>query len=105
MGVRSVILFLSPLLKLFVIAWAALVSKVYYNEGGENIDANTFFIEGQQLMEQERQEQEDWGRLQEQCLNNNEVEYNKDEQVELLEGKLKQEELKKALFEYLCTTQ
>jgi len=33
------------------------------------------------------------------------VEYNKDEQVELLEGKLKQEELKKALFEYLCTTQ
>src|SRR6266403_3244641 len=32
MGVRSVILFLSPLLKLFVIARAALVSKVYYSE-------------------------------------------------------------------------
>src|SRR6266404_1035616 len=30
MGVRSVILFLSPLLKLFVIARAVLVSKVYY---------------------------------------------------------------------------
>src|SRR6266446_1436489 len=31
MGVRSVILFLSPLLKLFVIARAVLVSKVYYS--------------------------------------------------------------------------
>ena len=30
MTVRSVILFVTPLLKLFVIAWAALVSKVYY---------------------------------------------------------------------------
>ncbi len=30
MGVRSVILFVKPLLKLFVIARAALISKVYY---------------------------------------------------------------------------
>ena len=30
MTVRSVILFVRPLLKLFVIAWAILVSKVYY---------------------------------------------------------------------------
>ncbi len=90
---------------LWVITCIHLHNFAMAHEGGENIDANTFFIEGQRLMEQERQEQEDWGRLQEQCLNNNEVEYNKDEQVELLEGKLKQEELKKALFEYLCTTQ
>ncbi len=32
MTVRSVILFVKPLLKLFVIAWAALVSKVYYKK-------------------------------------------------------------------------
>ncbi len=31
MTVRSVILLVKPLLKLFVIAWAILVSKVYYN--------------------------------------------------------------------------
>jgi len=30
------------------------------HEGGENIDVDTFFIEGQQLMEQERQEREEW---------------------------------------------
>ncbi len=75
------------------------------HEGGENIDVDTFFIEGQQLMEQERQEREEWAWLQEQCLNDDKVQYNEDEQVELLEGKLKREELKKALFEYLHTTQ
>ncbi len=32
MTVRSVILDVRPLLKLFVIAWAALVSKVYYRK-------------------------------------------------------------------------
>ncbi len=44
MTVWSVILFVKPLLKLFVIAWAALVSKVYYKEShdyyraGNNLD-------------------------------------------------------------------
>jgi len=45
---------------LWVITCIHLHNFAMAHEGGENIDVDTFFIEGQQLMEQERQEREEW---------------------------------------------
>jgi hypothetical protein len=60
-----------------------------------------FFIEGQQIIEEERQVRETWTSLQREQLGEDEMEYDDEENIQLLEGKIKQERLKKAIMAYL----
>lgn len=71
------------------------------HERHENIQTDIFFMEGQRLMNKERQEREEWQRQRMEQIEAEEEDYDDDERINLLEGKLKREELKEALFEYL----
>lgn len=71
------------------------------HEGKENPEADTFYIEGCRYLEKERREVNRWLEERRVQLQEEEAEYDVVESVELLEGKIKREELKKALFNYL----
>jgi len=71
------------------------------HEGKENPEAVTFYIEGHRHLEKERHEENRWHEEQRVQLQEEEAEYDVVESVKLLEGKIRREELKKALFNYL----
>ena len=71
------------------------------HERHENIEADIFFAEGQQLLEKEQQEQEEWEQQRNEALVEEEASYDNDETIGLLEGKIKREHLKEVLFQYL----
>ena len=71
------------------------------HEGGIDLSADQFYQKGWELMQRERAERENRlvERERDAIANQEEQEVARD--IELLEGKLKREELKKALFSYL----
>ena len=71
------------------------------HERKDNPEADSFYIEGQRYLEKERQQESLWREKQRARLHEEEAHYEPAENVELLEGKIRREELKKALFEYL----
>ena len=71
------------------------------HEHQENIEADIFFAEGQRLLEKEQQEQGEWEQQRNEALVEEEASYDNDETIGLLEGKIKREQLKEVLFEYL----
>ena len=71
------------------------------HEKKENPEADVFYIEGRWYLEREREEEDRWREEQRVQLQEEEADYDVVENVELLEGKIKWEELKKALFNYL----
>jgi hypothetical protein len=86
---------------LWVMSCIHLHNFAIMHEGGGDVHADTFFIEGQKIMEEENKVWEEWARLQRERLAEEEMVYDDKEEIELLEGKLKRERLKKALKEYL----
>lgn len=66
-----------------------------------NPEADSFFIEGQRLLNQDRREEAEWREEQRLRLENDEVNYEGTEAIELLEGKIRREEMKRELFTYL----
>ena len=71
------------------------------HEKKENPEADVFYIEGRWYLDREREEEDRWREEQRVQLREEEADYDVVENVELLEGKIKWEELKKALFNYL----
>jgi len=73
------------------------------HERGSNVEADDFFVEGQQLMQKEREERLAWELRHAEALVVEEVGYGdgSDEAINLLEGRIKREQLKQSLFEYL----
>ena len=75
------------------------------HERGSNVEADDFFVEGQRLMQKEKEERQAWELQCARALAVQEAGYgdgsNEAEAVNLLEGWIKCEELKEALFGYL----
>lgn len=73
------------------------------HEHGSNVEADDFFVEGQRLMQKEREERLAWELQRADALAAQEAGYGdgSNEAVNLLEGQIKREELKEALFGYL----
>lgn len=71
------------------------------HENKENPEADQFYIEGQRYMEEDRARCNEWMAAARERLGGEEEQYGDEEGIELLEGKIKREELKKALFEHL----
>jgi hypothetical protein len=65
------------------------------------VEADVFYIEGRRYLEREREEEDRWREERRVQLQEEEADYDLVENVELLEGKIRREELKKALFNYL----
>jgi hypothetical protein len=66
-----------------------------------NLSTDAFFRKGQQIMEEERERHAQLQEIQEQRAQEEENVRIESRNVELLEGKLKREELKLSLFRYL----
>ena len=71
------------------------------HENKENPEADQFFIDGQRYLMEEQARSGVWRERRRIEIEEDEQSYMEDEVIELLEGKLKQEELKKELFRYL----
>ena len=71
------------------------------HEKKENPEADSFYIKGQQYIQKEQLEQNLWREEQREQLREDEANYDPGENIELLEGKIKREELKRKLFQYL----
>ena len=71
------------------------------HEGAQFVTKDKFYKLGRKIMRRERREQREWNEVREREAA--EIEANMEErgEIELLEGKFKREQLKKALFEYL----
>jgi hypothetical protein len=85
---------------LWVMSCIHLHNFAIMHEQSGDVQADTFFIKGQRIIEQERQLWETWGGLRRQQLAEEELEYDDEENIQLLEGKLKWEKLKQAMREY-----
>jgi hypothetical protein len=71
------------------------------HEEKENPEADVFYIEGHRYLARQREEEDRWREERRVQLQEEEADYDLVENVELLEGKIKREELKKALLNYL----
>ncbi len=73
------------------------------HEQGLNHEADDFFVEGQRLIRKEREEKAAWELSQAQALGAEEMGYSdgSNETIGLLEGRIKREKLKQALFGYI----
>ena len=73
------------------------------HERGSNVEADDFFVEGQRLMQKKKEERQAWELQRARALAVQEAGYGdgSNEAVNLLEGRIKREELKEALFGYL----
>ena len=71
------------------------------HENKETPEADQFFIEGQQILCEDRERHQSWERERQEIIIEEENNYGDDERIELLEGRLKREALKKALLEYI----
>lgn len=70
-------------------------------EEGQWVSSNQFYKEGEEIMAEERESRQEWLAAREAAADAAEGELELDEEIELLEGKLKREELKKKLFDWL----
>ena len=68
-----------------------------------NHEADDFFVEGQRLIQKEQEERNAWNIRQANTTSQEKLgnDDGSNEAVGLLEGKIKREELKAALFEYI----
>ncbi|KAF5378451.1 hypothetical protein D9615_007041 [Tricholomella constricta] len=93
----------------FATLWIACCIHLYNfaiaHEAQENLETDQFFIEGQNIMEEDRRKHEEWAAKRQERLVEEERNYDVEERVELIEGKIKREELKKELLEYLSLAQ
>ena len=73
------------------------------HERGMNHEADDFFVEGQRLIQKEQEERNAWNIRQANTTSQEKLgnDDGSNEAVGLLEGKIKREELKAALFEYI----
>ncbi|RXW15588.1 hypothetical protein EST38_g10265 [Candolleomyces aberdarensis] len=88
----------------FACLWIAscihLHNFALHHSNNTNPETDQFFIEGQQLMLQECREQAEWAQTQMDIGEDDTLDI--EERVELIEGRLKREELKERLLEYLA---
>ena len=70
------------------------------HEDGLHISRDVFYQEGYRIMLRERQELREWQQQREEQAATEEEERVQNRDVELLEGRLKREELKKSLFAF-----
>lgn len=70
-------------------------------EDGSNVAMDTFFNEGQRIVEEEAANKEAWRAAMEEQMGVEEVEREADRDLALLQGRLKREELKQVLFQFL----
>lgn len=73
------------------------------HEQNEHPENDQFFIQGQQYMHEDRGRYNMWREVESRELTIEEGNYNDNEDIELLEGKIKREKMKKELFQYLDT--
>jgi hypothetical protein len=71
------------------------------HEDAQFITRDQFYKLGQKIMKRERRELREWNEAREEEVLQSEREREEQGEIELLEGKLKREKLKKALFTYL----
>lgn len=71
------------------------------HEKNEHPESDRFFIKGQQYIQDDRAKYNMWREVESRELAIEEENYGDDEDIELLEGKIKREELKKELLRYL----
>lgn len=86
---------------LWIISCIHLHAFAIGHEQGINTSNNGFFQKGQLIMRKEAERKEAWLEEQERQARENEEERENVRDIELLEGRIKREELKKSLFEYL----
>ena len=86
---------------LWIASYIHLHNFVIGQERKENPEVDLFYIEGQWYMDIERQQGDLWREERRAWLQADEANYQPAENIELLEGKIRQEELKRALFDYL----
>lgn len=86
---------------LWIISCIHLHAFATGHETGINTSTDTFYQNGIKIMEKEAQRYADWYAEREANAGQIEAEREESRDIELLEGKIKREELKKSLFEFL----
>jgi hypothetical protein len=71
------------------------------HERGEDLSKNKFFRRGIRYQKEQRHLERRWRRERRENMARVEDAQNDDDDVELLQGKIKREELKEKLFEYM----
>lgn len=71
------------------------------HEQNEHPESDCFFLKGQQYIQEDKVQYEIWRQHEIENREQLERDYNDEEEIELLEGKLMRENLKKELFRYL----
>lgn len=86
---------------LWIISCILLHAFAIGHETGINISTDVFYHKGIQIREKEAQMYAEWHNEREENAQRVEGEREEGRDIELLEGKIKREELKKSLFEFL----
>jgi hypothetical protein len=71
------------------------------HEDGQDLSKDKFYRKGRKIVMKERQAMQAWQEMRERRAAEEEDQRNRNRDVELLQGKLKREELKRDLFAYL----
>lgn len=86
---------------LWITSCIALHAFAMDHEKETPLSTNNFYKQGRKLMRDERRERESWQMEREEQLAREEADGDDGHDIELLEGRLKREELKKELFMYM----
>lgn len=85
---------------LWIIGCIHLHAFAMKHEEGQDMRRDTFYREGHKYQKKQRKAEEKWRRRQRRRQAENEEELDRNDDIELLEGKLKREELKDAIIAY-----
>ncbi|KAF8987567.1 hypothetical protein BDQ17DRAFT_1258454, partial [Cyathus striatus] len=85
---------------LWIIACIHLHNFAIMHKSGDNIECHTFFIHGQQILTEEQELRKEWEGERVNRLEELERDYGNNEQIGLLEGKIRCERLKEALHRW-----
>jgi hypothetical protein len=72
-----------------------------HHERGEDLSKDKFYKRGQKYQKKQRHLERRWQRVQQENMANIEGALDADDDIELLQGKIKREALKEELFEYM----
>lgn len=86
---------------LWITSCIALHAFAMDHEHDIPLSTNNFYKQGRKLMRDERRERESWQTEREELLAREEADGDDGRDIELLEGRLKRENLKKELFSYM----
>lgn len=86
---------------LWIVACINLHAFAMTHEDGNFTSRDQFYKEGRSYRRQQREVEKEWREERERVANEAEANRNNEDEIGLLEGKLKREELREELFNYL----